>query len=107
MSPDQEKANKVWKYLVFSLCILSILDLQFTIYELELGIAYEYNIFLANVLHLGYLPFILTKTNITLASCVILLAGIDKIFAKVGVLACNLIYFFIFVYHIIGIAIYS
>ena len=103
----QAEQKTAWKYLILSLFILSILDLQLTVYELELGIAYEYNLFLAKLLHIGYIPFILAKTNITLACCAILLAGIDKTLAKLGILVCNFIYFFIFVYHIIGITIYS
>ena len=103
----QVEQKAAWKYLILSLCILSIIDLQLTVYEIELGIAYEYNLFLAKLLHIGYIPFILVKINITLICCVILLAGINKTLAKLGILFCNFIYFFIFVYHIIGITIYS
>mgnify|MGYP001545833443 CR=1 FL=1 len=103
----QVEQKAAWKYLILSLCILSILDLQLTVYEIELGIAYEYNLFLARLLHIGYIPFILVKINTTLICCAILLAGIDKILAKLGILVCNFIYLFIFVYHIIGITIYS
>ena len=103
----KRESDEFWKYLVLSLCILSILDLNLTIYELETDIAYEYNVILANFLELGYLPFILIKTNVTLLACAILWLGKDKILAKLGILWCNFVYFLIFLYHICGILFYA
>ena len=101
MTAMKKESDSFWKYSILSLCILSILDLELTIYELETGIAYEYNAILANLLELGYLPFILFKTNVTLLACAIFWLGKDKILAKMGILWCNFVYFLIFLYLII------
>lgn len=107
MSHNESQGRLVWKCLVFILCVLSILDLELTIYEIEMGIAYEFNSFMARLLEMGYLPFILAKTNITLLACVALWVGIDKKIAKIGVIFCCLAYFSIFLYHITGLLLWS
>ena len=94
--------------LVKLLVFLCLVDLIFTIAELEMGWAIEYNPFLNIIIQkFGMVGFSSLKMTITIVCCLVFNTYSDKIIAKAGVLIAIVAYMAVNIYHVLGIILWG
>ena len=97
---DRELNNRVLVIVLFVLCQL---DLVLTTAELQLGLVYEANPVMAYFVTKGIHQFILAKSALSLACCVVFYAYADHRLCRAGISWVLLFYLFAFFVHVVGV----
>jgi len=99
----KDHSSNIFEWLIWTIFVLSIADLTFTIVEIGLEIAYEFNPFLGSLYNIHPALFIFAKIALTAFACAVFWYTRDRILTKVGVVMVFFIYLGLLFFHIIGI----
>tara|TARA_R100000808_G_C2141333_1_gene149117 strand:- start:821 stop:1183 length:363 start_codon:yes stop_codon:yes gene_type:complete len=100
---NKNTTSDITEWLIWSIFLLSIADMTFTIVEIKLGLAYEMNPWLAFLHSTHPSLFIFAKVLLTAICCSIFLCTKDNILTKMSVIFIFIIYLMLLFFHIIGI----
>ena len=100
---NKNTTSGITEWLIWTIFLLSIADLTFTVIEIKMGWAYELNPMLA-MLHSAHPAlFIFAKVALTSVCCSIFLCTKENILTRISVVFIFLIYLALLFFHIIGI----
>ena len=86
--------------IVYSVLILNLLDLAFTVFSTSIGLAREKNPLLEGILANSLLLFVSTKVTLVGLGCWILLRYQNHPLSVVGIFATFLVYYWLLLHHV-------
>ena len=98
----KDHSDDMFEWLIWTIFLLSIADLSFTIVEIGLKLAYEFNPLLGFLYDIHPALFIFAKVALTAFSCAIFWYTRDKILTKIAVVLIFFLYLGLLFFHIIG-----